>query len=65
MRGWPWLLIAAAALAGGCSGGQMLNRGDRAPAFPTGLRMVDGSAAALPALTSRGPLVLVLIRGFV
>ncbi len=42
----------------------MLTKGDRAPAFPTGLRTIDGSAASLSDLTSRGPLVLVLLRGF-
>lgn len=63
MRAWVWILVAAAVL-GGCSGGGMLNKGDEAPAFPAGLRLIDGAEASLSRLTAKGPLVLVLLRGF-
>jgi hypothetical protein len=65
MKRWSWFVVTLAALlSGGCSGGRMLAKGDRAPAFPAGLRTIDGSAASLSDLSSKGPLVLVLLRGF-
>lgn len=64
MKRWLILVSLAALVGGGCSGGSMLTKGDRAPAFPSGLRTIDGSAATLPDLTAKGPLVLVLLRGF-
>ena len=65
MKRWSWFLVTLTALiVGGCSGGRMLTKGDRAPGFPAGLRTIDGSTASLSALSPGGPLVLVLLRGF-
>jgi len=65
---FPGLVGLASLAILGCSGGQMLKKGDQALEFTTkgdgSVRDVDGQKISLAGLRAEGPVMLVLLRGF-
>jgi len=69
MRTSPWVLMALTLplVLAGCTGGKKLVPGAPAPALGTAgtpARAFDGRAVVLSELSARGPVMLVLLRGF-
>lgn len=60
-----WLIVIPLV---GCSGGTMLHKDQKAPSLSSRadgtIQTIDGRALTLDGLGKRGPVVLVLLRGF-
>ena len=62
------LALAALMLASGCTGGEMLRRGDTAPELiargDSAAKTFDGATVNIAESRTKGPLLLVFLRGF-